>query len=203
MTSIILPNGGDGESAIIHPGYEPGNHYPSYPYSSGAPVTGAITANRVFYYPLLIFHSITISEYSVRLVTGIAGQNFRLAICRKAENSIYPGEVLSESGLIPTDSSGFKTVIDEIELEAGFHYWAIKTNTNNPSFTCLAASMSSQIYGFIGQLGGLEANPSNQGWQFNGTGASNINIAIPSNPTGLINGASTSAITPLFQFQVS
>jgi hypothetical protein len=82
-----------------------------------------IPKNTVFYTPIVVAKDTVFSEIGLRC-TGVASSSVELAIY-KMENGI-PTELIINAGIVDTSTSGNKSIVGDIALNAGGYFIAIR-----------------------------------------------------------------------------
>ncbi len=111
---------------LIHPGYKSANWYT--PFYFGSLVNGAgSSSGTIYYFPIYIFRSITVSDLGCHVTASAAGGNVKLAIYAHDTSTNRPsGTPLAETGNISTASTGLVSADitgANVTLAAGL-YWA-------------------------------------------------------------------------------
>jgi hypothetical protein len=93
----------------------------------------AITANRLYAYPLFIARNLTIDRIAMEVATaGAGGTKVRLGIYNGDGTNLYPGSLLLDAGEVAVDSTGIKTITISQALTKGL-YWVAMVSDGTPT----------------------------------------------------------------------
>jgi hypothetical protein len=160
--------------------------------------TIAISANNLFYCPLVIYKSVAFDRIAVNVSTAQPGGEARLGI-RSLVNGV-PGSIVLDPGIVSCSSTGGKEIVISSILEPGQYLLMLWNKVANTAFS--AYFNSPMLLHIIGMRGIIDHSTGVHS-SFVSSNITYMGNAFPSAPefTDLINSGSTYA--PIFSLRVA
>ncbi len=133
------------------PGLSPGRYY--YPNNMILGTTSTVSAGLALYYPVCVPHRISLLSIATYINTASAGTNCRIALYSNDEGE--PKDLLVESGVISTATTGLKTYTPgaPLDLPPAWYWTAIQVDSSLPIYKAMSDLAVVAMLGWDGITG--------------------------------------------------